>query len=143
MTATVTYSFEEHPDDHDYAVAEAGLFAHADEVGNPPHLVSVHVFARDEAGAVIGACGGEIMWGDLYIDLMWVAPDYRGHGIGAELLTRAEQEARLRRAFRVHLDTMTFQAPAFYPKLGYVEYARLGGYPGGIERIYFAKSLDT
>lgn len=143
MNATISYSVEEHPDDHDYAVAEAGLFAHADEGGNPANLVNVHVFARDEAGRMIGACGGEIMWGDLYVDLMWVAPEHRGHGIGAELLSRAEAEARARGAFRVHLDTMSFQAPAFYPRLGYVEYARLGGYPGGVERIYFAKILET
>lgn len=129
-------------DENDDAIAEAGLFAHAADTGNDARMGEVHVYAHNPSGELLGACGGQILWDDLYIDLMWVRPETRGQGIGAQLLRRAEQQARQRGCFRIHLDTMTFQAPEFYARLGYREYARLAGYPNRAERVYFVKELE-
>lgn len=41
------------------------------------------------------------------------------------------------------LDTMSFQAPAFYEKRGYVRIGVVDGYPGGSERIFMRKRLVT
>lgn len=137
----IEYSVTETAPERDDAEAEAGLFAHAVESGHDPHESEVHVYARDGSGALLGACGGQILWGDLYIDMMWVHPGARNRGIGSGLLGHAEAEAVRRGCFRVHLDTMTFQAPYFYPRHGYREFARLDGYPNGAERIYYVKEL--
>jgi hypothetical protein len=37
--------------------------------------------------------------------------------------------------------THGFQAPNFYKRLGYIEQARISGYPGGHSDIHFTKYL--
>jgi ribosomal protein S18 acetylase RimI-like enzyme len=51
----------------------------------------------------------------------------------------AEAEARRRGLLGIWLDTWTFQAPDFYPKLGFVECGRITEYPPGHDRIFFVK----
>ncbi len=53
----------------------------------------------------------------------------------------AEQEAARRGCTDITVSTYTFQAPGFYPKLGYRERGRIEGVPGGHEDVYFHKRL--
>jgi ribosomal protein S18 acetylase RimI-like enzyme len=137
----IAYRIAGEKDEIALAMAEAGLFAHAAAAGHGTQAERLHVLAHDAEGRLVGACGGEMLWGDLYIDLMWVDEKVRGQGIGSEVIRRVEVEAQQRGCFRIHLDTMSFQAPTFYPRLGYREFARLGGYPAGAERIYYVKDF--
>ena len=43
----------------------------------------------------------------------------RGLGLGRKVMAMAEAEARSRGLAGIWLDTWTFQAPGFYPKLGF------------------------
>jgi GNAT superfamily N-acetyltransferase len=72
---------------------------------------------------------------------MWVREDLRGQGFGRQLLEKAETEARQRGAKRAYLDTFSFQAPAFYKKLGYEEFGRLEDFPAGHTRYFLVKTL--
>lgn len=94
-----------------------------------------------EAGAFIGGLVGQTFMGWLAVDGLWVAADHRGRGHAMALMARAEDEARRRGATDSVLDTFSFQAPGFYRKLGYREFARLDGCPAGHCRHYMTKSL--
>ena len=90
---------------------------------------------------IVGGVIGATYWDWLYINLMWVREDLRGRGFGRQLLEKAETEARQRGAKRTYLDTFSFQAPAFYKKLGYEEFGRLEDFPAGHTRYFLVKTL--
>ena len=99
------------------------------------------VFLRGPAGQVVGGLTGMTFWGWLAIDHLWVREDARGRGYGARLVQMAEEEAVARGCRRALLDTMSFQAPEFYRKLGYQEFGVLEGFAGPHSRHYFQKAL--
>lgn len=76
------------------------------------------------------------------IELVWVRADQRRRRVGGRLLEAAEAEARTRGCTQVLVSSMTFQAPDFYKKKGYVEFARTEGIPtaGGAE-VHMVKAL--
>lgn len=76
------------------------------------------------------------------IDTLWIAEGVRGQGFGSQLVELAEEEARRRGCVQVILNTMSFQAPAFYRRHGYTEYATLGRFAGNHLRHHFTKRLD-
>src|SRR5262245_48809855 len=90
--------------------------------------LSVTVGAR---GAIVGGLSADTYLGWMYISLLWVSDDYRGQGFGSKLMKAAEKEARRRGIKRAWVDTFSFQAPAFYRKLGYRQFGRLKDYPAG------------
>jgi len=70
-----------------------------------------------------------------------VHEDWRGGGVGAALVARAENEAVAAGCRFAHVDTMAYQAPRFYQKLGYVVFGELGPYNGQFTRYYLKKDL--
>jgi GNAT superfamily N-acetyltransferase len=113
-----------------YNVATAGKFDHR------PLTVTV----RDR-GKIVGGLAGETFWGWMFVSLLWVSDKHRGHGYGSALMGTAENEARSRGVRNVYLDTFSFQAPAFYAKLGYREFAQLDEFPAGHRRVWMTKAL--
>ncbi len=97
--------------------------------------------ALREEGALIGGLVGQTFMGWLTVDGLWVAVEHRGRGHATRLMNQAETEARRRGATDSVLDTFSFQAPEFYRKLGYRDFARLDGFPAGHCRHYLTKSL--
>lgn len=82
---------------------------------------SLCVFARDEAGKIIGGLTARTYWQYLDIAFLWVDEKYRGEGYATLLMKAAEDEARRRGCEHVFLDTLSFQALGFYLKLGYCQ----------------------
>ena len=95
----------------------------------------------DAVGNMIGGLVGGTYWGWLYIDVLWVHEAYRGQGIGKKLLLAAECEAKRRGCHHVHLDTMSWQAPAFYQKHGYEILGVLPDIPAGYQKYLLQKKL--
>jgi ribosomal protein S18 acetylase RimI-like enzyme len=90
---------------------------------------------------IVGGVIAQIYWDWLYVDLMWVKEELRGHGYGHRLLTQLEEEARQRGARYAFLDTFSFQAPKFYEKHGYQVFGELNNFPAGHQRYYLTKQL--
>lgn len=101
----------------------------------------LHIIERDESGTPIGGILGGTYWGWMYVDVLWVHEGHRGKGIGSRLLQAAEKEALRRGCHHVHLDTMSWQAPAFYQKHGYTEIGVLPDIPSGNRKHLLMKAL--
>ena len=100
------------------------------------------IFMRDDKGAMIAGLHGHT-WGDTCeISRLWVSEDLRHEGVGTQLMKSAEEEARRRGCRQMFLSTHSFQAPAFYERLGFTEIGRISEYPAGHDQIFLRKFLD-
>ena len=99
------------------------------------------VYVRDLDGRVIGGLIGDIALGWLAIHAIWVTEELRGAGVGTEILRTAETAAMKTGCRAVILDTLSFQAPDFYEKRGYVRVGIIDDYRGGTQRIFLQKKL--
>jgi GNAT superfamily N-acetyltransferase len=86
-----------------------------------------------------GGLYGWTIYDWLFVELLFVPEQLRGQGLGAELLTRAEAEARSRGCIGAWLDTFDFQARGFYEKLGYELAGTIPDHPRGGARYILAK----
>ena len=99
---------------------------------------------KNKQGDVIaGILGGIGYWNGLEISILWVDDNYRGKGLGKQLLKHAEQFAANKGAVISILDTFDFQAEAFYLKNGYEAIGEIKNFPQGHRRIYFSKRLTA
>ena len=94
-----------------------------------------------ENDAIIGGLWGESYYDWLFINFLIVPDIFRKRGVGSALMKKAEEIAANRGCLGIRLDTFSFQAPAFYEKLGYRRHGRLVNHPKGHERIYYFKDL--
>ena len=94
-----------------------------------------------ERGKIVGGIVGEVWTTVLFIQFFWMEQKYRGKDLGTKLIKAIEDEARRFGATRSYLDTMSFQAPGFYRSCGYQEFGSIEGYPDGVTRHWFTKSL--
>jgi GNAT superfamily N-acetyltransferase len=96
-------------------------------------------FATDASGHVVGGAVGRT-WGKCCELLqLWVEPNRRSAGVGSRLLQQFEEHARRRGCSVFYLTTLSFQAPDFYRKHGYVSAAEISGYPDGIAKFLMHK----
>ena len=128
------------PQDERFVIAQTRQYneAFADNDHKP-----LCVFARDDAGDLIGGLTGRTYWKYLDIAFLWVSEAYRGRGLASEIMAAAEIEASRRGCEHVMVDTLSFQAPGFYQKLGYSEFGRLPGFAGKYARHYLHKRLNA
>jgi GNAT superfamily N-acetyltransferase len=101
---------------------------------------SLSLEMSDSKGRFMGGLTGNRFLGWFYVDLLFVEEKVRGKGIGKRLLRAAESWARKNGCRNIDLNTITFQAPGFYRKMGYRVFGKLT-YPKGNVRYYFRKKL--
>jgi GNAT superfamily N-acetyltransferase len=94
-----------------------------------------------ERNKIVGGIVGELWTTVLFIQWFWIEQKLRGKNHGTKLMKAIEDEARRLGATRSYVDTMSFQAPGFYRTCGYSEFGSIDGYPDGITRHWFTKSL--
>ncbi|RXG86557.1 MULTISPECIES: GNAT family N-acetyltransferase [Bradyrhizobium] len=118
----------------------AGLAGYNHEHMGTQRLKGLAVSLKDR-GKIVGGVVGQIWTTVLFIQFFWIEQKHRGQGHGTKLIAAIEDEARRLGAIRSHVDTMSFQAPGFYRSCGYDEFGAIDGYPGGVTRHSFTKSL--
>ena len=90
---------------------------------------------------VLGGLVGRTSLGVFFINLVYL-PDYlRKNGLGTNLLKDAEVEAKRRGCSRAVLFTISFQAPDFYRKHGYIIFGEVSCQPPSTTRIFMVKEL--
>lgn len=96
---------------------------------------------KDDGGKIIAGINAFRYWSIVYVDVLFVAEEYRGKQYGTQLLNHVENEARKQKATLIHLDTFDFQAKDFYLKQGYEIFGTLENCPAGHQKIYMKKEL--
>ncbi|HUA78658.1 MAG TPA: GNAT family N-acetyltransferase [Acetobacteraceae bacterium] len=100
------------------------------------------VLVRDvDSSETVGGLLGRTTLGLFFIDLVFLPEATRGQGIGSEILSMAEEEAKRRGCTAATLFTIWFQAPDFYARHGYREVGRIECALPGHTRICMSKGL--
>ena len=132
----------EHPSAEDGEVILRLLNADNESRSGIVDLSDFAVILRDpRTRAVVGGLWGEDDFSWLFIRYLLVPEQYRGLGLGADMMRAAEGIAKARRKLGVWLNTFDFQAAGFYRKLGYEEFGRLDGFSEKDGKTFFRKRL--
>lgn len=107
----------------------------------PSKSEPLNIYVEDQQGNLIAGIVAETFGNWLEIEYLYVQEDFRGQGLGSNILNRAEKEARERKCKYSFVNTYQFQAPNFYKKHGYEEVFALKEYPYTGERYYYTKAL--
>ena len=135
-----TITLEADPDPSLRAKILEPLDRYNDAAAGPGRWGTLAVTVRDADGEAVGGLWGRTGYGFLFVELLALGPA-RGLGLGRKVMEQAEAEAKRRGLLGIWLDTWTFQAPGFYPKLGFVECGRITEYPPGHDRIFYVKRV--
>lgn len=151
--ASITYRFESicdpAPEVSEAVYTELRQFNH---VANPHFFEAVslteneakplNLFVFDQAGRVCGGLFAETQFLWLKVDIMAVREDLRDQGIGTELMKLAEAEAIQRGCKHAYVDTMEYQAPSFYQRIGYSLVGQLDNWDShGHTKFFLTKDL--
>lgn len=103
--------------------------------------VPLYVVARN-GEQVLGGLTGETSFAWLKIHILAVCPGHRNQGIATRLVESAEAEARNRSCRYAYVDSMSYQAPGFFIRLGYHQVGVLPDWDShGHDKCLFRKEL--
>lgn len=139
MSLTITH--EPMPQLEDLAIVRAGLSAYNRQHAPDDVFQSLTVFVRDTHGTIVGGLVGGTYWSWFYVETLWLSQEIRAHGYGSRLLAAAEHVAIERGCIGAQLDTMSFQALAFYERQGYSVFGMLDNFPPGHRKYFLHKRL--
>lgn len=100
------------------------------------------VIARDEHDRLIGGVSGRTIYKQFLIEVVWIGEEVRGTGLGRRLMELAEVEARKRGCVAAQVDTLSFQGPIFYGKLGFEVVGKITDFPENHERYFLMKKFQ-
>lgn len=124
---TYKIDFESNPKPEDTQILCDGITHEAISKKDLKPVSFFAFFIRDEHEKIVGGCNGDILYGQLYVSQLWVDEKLRGQGYGTKLMQLAEEYAKKMGVRFMSVNTMNFEAPTFYKKLGYyVEFERHG-----------------
>jgi len=141
MTKRLPIQFRANPSSEDVDAIANGLNRFNLTHGIDDHHAPFVLVIEDDHGDIVGGLSATMFFGWLAIDLLWVDDRYRGLGYGSELLQQAEAIGREHGCRLAFLNTLSFQAPAFYESHGYTAFAELHNDTHGFNRHYFQKKL--
>lgn len=103
--------------------------------------ISPVLLTVEHQGELCGGLVGRIAWGWLHIEILWLASELRGQGVGSRLMNEVEELALQRGCGGIYLDTFSFQAPDFYTRIGYRVFGKIEDFPKGNCRYFLEKKL--
>ena len=137
---TPTLVLQENPDPQIRAALMSLMMAYNESKTGPSGFALLAVTLDDaQTGQLIGGLWGRTVYDWLFVEFLFVPELLRGRGFGSTLLRTAEETAVARGCIGACLDTFDFNAPDFYRKLGYEEFAALDSPRLGFSRHFFRK----
>ena len=131
----------EEPGEDERATVLETLIRYNEMAGPPTELEPVAILLEDADGAAVGGLYGRILYDWLFVELLAIPEELRGHGFGTALMAQAEAIARARGCIGIWLDTYTFQARPFYEKLGFAVFGIIEDFPKGEACQFMSKRL--
>ncbi len=130
------------PDAEAERLLGSGLAAFNEHISgcNDRRPLTVLIKAAD-SGETLGGITGKTSLGMAFLDLFHLPDSLRGTGLGRQLLRAFEDEARRRGCANAVLYTLSFQAPGFYEKHGWVRFGEIACEPAGSSRVFLSKQL--
>ena len=122
-------------------VIQSGLRDHNRSRHTDPKAGQIVLAVHDAGQEVVAGLIGDLAYGWLTVETLWVAANHRGQGLGSRLLAAGEDRARARGCHGAHLTTYSFQAPEFYERQGYERFGELHDYPGDESLVFLRKRL--
>jgi ribosomal protein S18 acetylase RimI-like enzyme len=116
-----------------------GFNAEAGVVG--PNAEPLNVRATGVSGQFAGGLVAQTYWGWVVIDVLAVEPEFRGRGLGTQLVRLTESTAVERGCIRAHTTAWAFQGFGFWQKMGYEAVGELEGYPDGHVLYWMRRDL--
>jgi len=100
------------------------------------------VIVKDpDSDEALGGIVGRTSLGLAFLDLFHLPASLRGSGLGTKILKAFEDEARERGCRSAVLYTISFQAPGFYEKNGWIAFGEIESELEGISRVFMSKKL--
>ena len=130
-------SLDVHDDlpDAESGIVDAGLEAFNVASAALQDVRPLSCFARLPSGEVVGGAIGRTWGRCCEVRQLWVAEAHRGKGIGSCLVRAIEARAAERGCSTFYLETWTFQARAFYERMGYGVRLAIDGYAPGVAKF--------
>lgn len=123
----VNIIYEKHTKSEDTDVLFQEIMAYAKQQRDHDPLEPFAFFIRDENNQIKGGCNGNIGYGWIYVDQLWIDETFRGKGYGTTLMQMAEKLGMDKNCVAAAVNTMDWEALDFYKKLGFrIEFERHG-----------------
>lgn len=123
-------------------VISDGLDTFNDQITSFSDRRPLTVVVKDpDTKEVLGGAAGRSSLGLAFLDLFHLPETLRGSGLGTKVLKAFEDEARSRGCLSAVLYTISFQAPGFYEKNGWLRFGEIACDPEGTTRIFMSKKL--
>ena len=115
---------------------------HHNEARKKDAVQPINIIVSDDNQNWIGGLNADIYWDWMEINDFWFREDYRGKGIGQQLLDKAEKIAKEKGAKKALLTTFEFQARSFYEIKGFQVVGEIKDYPPGSSYYTMVKLLE-
>jgi GNAT superfamily N-acetyltransferase len=130
--------------DLEFKQMKEGFIEHGKEFGNPPLEEERYTFIVLDNEGFVGCSSGLLNenkeW--FYLTDLYIEKEYRGKGLGAEVLKHLEQKVKKIGVKHIWTWTAGYEAPDFYLHQGYRIFAEMKEwYISGHSRIGFVKDL--
>ena len=141
MDGSYRLVIEDEPDPLDLALLEDRLAAAAVAAVGVGEEREFGIFARDDAGAIVGGASGSTWGGCAQVHTVWVDETLRGRGLAHALLAEVDTVARRRGCRLVMGLTYDVLTAGFYDKLGYRTVGVIEDCPAGTTTRWYRKDL--
>jgi ribosomal protein S18 acetylase RimI-like enzyme len=139
---TIAITLTDAPQAGHYEAMTGGLLRYNELHAGTRNYKALAILVSDvKTGQIFGGLWANTSFDYLHIDALYLPEMLRGQKLGGELVLQAEEEAVRRGCHAAWLDTFSFQARAFYEKLGYSVFGTLEDYPPGHQRYFMTRSL--
>ena len=136
----IEISYQPHPDAE--RLLGNGLAAFNAAITGCNDRLPLTVLLKDpDTRQILGGITGKTSLGMAFLDLFHLPDALRGSGLGSQLLQAFEHEAQRRGCRNAVLYTLSFQAPGFYEKHGWVRFGEIPCEPEGSSRVFLSKVL--
>ncbi|MBX9786084.1 MAG: GNAT family N-acetyltransferase [Alphaproteobacteria bacterium] len=96
---------------------------------------------RDENSKIIAGVYGFTFYDHARVEYTWVEESYRKQGLGRKLFQKLEEYCRSKGCSVIQLDTLDFQSPIFYEKMGYEYIGTVSEWINGHDCYFMRKML--